>query len=56
MELATCVQCHLENPCSEPPCPLMNCPGSGYACQNRTFRQLGGDDDITGMCLITSAN
>ena len=53
-ELTTCVRCHLENPCSEPPCPvdLMNCPNSGYICQNRTFMQVGGDEAIPGMCLI----
>ena len=57
-ELTTCVRCHLENPCSEPPCPvdLMNCPNSGFICQNRTIMQVGGDEAISGMYLIGSAN
>ena len=55
-ELTTCVRCHLENPCSDPPCPLMNCPGSGYICQNRTFEQVGDDEAISGVYLIGSVN
>ena len=55
-ELTACALCYLNNPCPAPPCPVVDCPGGGYACQNRTFRQLGGDEDRTGMCLIITIN
>lgn len=48
-ELSTCVLCYLNNPCSEPPCPVVDCHDAGYICQNRTIRQRGVDEEVTAL-------